>query len=165
MSRDGDRVRRRHEEQCKDTDGTWRHTIQCKARWQKHMAKKKLLGLCRHCGYGKKAAIGRTVCNDCADNSKKRHIETNAILRALVIEAYGGICACCGNASKKFLTIDHVNNNGAAERRTVTNNVCLRLKRLNFPPEYRLLCFNCNCGRALNDGICPGDPILHKLAE
>jgi hypothetical protein len=30
-----------------------------------------------------------------------------------------------------------------------------RFYKNNFPRGYRILCYNCNCGRALNNGICP----------
>src|ERR1700690_82087 len=38
-------------------------------------------------------------------------------LRETVLAAYGGlVCACCGEREIKFLTLDHIENNGAAER-------------------------------------------------
>lgn len=40
-------------------------------------------------------------------------------LRAEVIAAYGGRCACCGEATPEFLSIDHVNNDGAQHRREI----------------------------------------------
>src|SRR5689334_23309544 len=36
-----------------------------------------------------------------------------ARLRAEVIAAYGGKCACCGETEQKFLTIDHEEGTGA----------------------------------------------------
>ena len=29
------------------------------------------------------------------------------------------------------------------------------LKNNNFPEGFQVLCFNCNCGKARNKGICP----------
>ncbi len=86
-----------------------------------------------------------------------------------MVEAYGGRCVCCGESRVLFLTIDHVNNDGAAERKgmgdgpTPNNkkgragiNFYRYLKKMGYPQDkYRLLCFNCNCGRARNDGFCP----------
>lgn len=40
-------------------------------------------------------------------------------LRAEVIAAYGGKCACCGEDEALFLELDHVQNNGAAHRREI----------------------------------------------
>lgn len=77
-------------------------------------------------------------------------------LRLDVIAGYGGKCACCKESNNIFLTLDHVNNNGFAER---ANAAYRRAKRDNFPPDLQILCFNCNCGRARNKGVCP-----HKAA-
>ena len=83
-------------------------------------------------------------------------------LRAEVIKAYGGKCSCCGETELKFLTIDHVNNDGYAERepsgaRASGTHVYRKLKREGFPKDgrYQILCWNCNCGRNIKGGICP----------
>jgi hypothetical protein len=39
-------------------------------------------------------------------------------IREDVIAAYGGRCACCGEFERDFLTLDHVNNDGAEHRRS-----------------------------------------------
>jgi hypothetical protein len=65
-------------------------------------------------------------------------------------------CACCGETMVKFLTIDHLEGGGVKhkkERRGI--RLDLWLYKNNFPRGYRILCYNCNCGRALNNGICP----------
>ena len=38
-------------------------------------------------------------------------------LRADAIEAYGSKCSCCGESESRFLTFDHINNDGAEHRR------------------------------------------------
>lgn len=78
-------------------------------------------------------------------------------LRKAVIDHYGGECKCCGEKRFKFLTIDHVNNDGHEHRKEVpAGTPMLRwLKKNNFPKDFQILCFNCNCGRALNGGVCP----------
>jgi hypothetical protein len=38
----------------------------------------------------------------------------------------------------------------------------LKIIRENYPPEYQVLCFNCNCGRALNGGRCPHEDQISK---
>lgn len=78
-------------------------------------------------------------------------------LRREVIEAYGGVCTCCGEDIDRFLTIDHTNDDGAEHRLSLTSSqqLWLQIRREGFPDRYRIQCFNCNCGRALNGGVCP----------
>lgn len=73
-------------------------------------------------------------------------------------------CVCCGEDTLLFLTVDHINNNGSAERKKFTggghHNYRYIIKN-NFPPGYQILCFNCNCGRSrTKNKICP-----HKINE
>ena|SRR5208282_747854 len=72
-------------------------------------------------------------------------------------------CVCCGEQTILFLTIDHINNNGAEERKLINHGKNGRagsafyswLKRQNYPEGYQLMCYNCNMGRYRNGGICP----------
>ena len=71
-------------------------------------------------------------------------------------------CDCCGETTKEFLTLDHINNDGTQERRKLNggghHNYRFIIKN-NFPPGYRIMCYNCNCGRARTiNKICP-----HKI--
>jgi len=81
-----------------------------------------------------------------------------ARLRAEMIAAYGGKCACCNEAQPKFLQLDHVFNDGAKDRvvnKTATK-LWARLKKKGWPKDrYQLLCANCNFGKLLNGGTCP----------
>jgi len=67
------------------------------------------------------------------------------------------ICACCGEKETKFLTVDHINNGGNAHRAETGAGSSLHrwLINHNFPEGFQILCFNCNCGRSVNGGICP----------
>ena len=67
------------------------------------------------------------------------------------------ICACCGEDEERFLTIDHMNNDGAKHRREVTQGSHLYgwLKRNNYPAGFQVLCYNCNVGRYRNRNMCP----------
>lgn len=81
-------------------------------------------------------------------------------LRLEVQEVYGGKCACCGETTPEFLTIDHINNDGAQHRKETKLKGGRRfyawLKRNGFPKDgLQLLCFNCNCGKQINGGTCP----------
>jgi hypothetical protein len=85
-------------------------------------------------------------------------------LKLDVIEAYGGVCACCGDAHHEFLTIDHIDGRGAAHRLELskgkksnygTVSFYIWLRKNGFPKDnFRLLCFNCNCARS-TCGYCP----------
>lgn len=76
--------------------------------------------------------------------------------------AYGGpVCTCCGETRLYFLTLDHVNGDGAQERDTAGkrrggNAIYNHLRSLGFPePErYQVLCFNCNCAKR-QELVCP----------
>jgi len=79
-------------------------------------------------------------------------------LKNEVINYYGGECACCGIKWLAFLTIDHVDGRGKAHRRQVGRcglAFYRWLKKNKFPKGYQVLCWNCNCGRAINNGVCP----------
>ena len=66
--------------------------------------------------------------------------------RMEAINAYGGACACCGENWPDFLAIDHVRGNGNLERKKTGKGRYLYkwLKNNNYPPEYQVLCHNCN---------------------
>ena len=82
--------------------------------------------------------------------------ERNQRARAKFLEMYGAKCSCCGETEERFLTLDHVNDNGSAHRAERGRRGILRDAISKFAPdEYQILCFNCNSGRAANGGICP----------
>jgi hypothetical protein len=89
----------------------------------------------------------------------QRTAETN--IKFAVLIHYGGNppkCACCGESHIKFLTIDHINSGGKQHRKKLGlqgSGFYRWLKRNGFPKGYQILCYNCNCGRAKNNGICP----------
>lgn len=74
--------------------------------------------------------------------------------------AYGGYkCVCCGEEEKIFLTLDHINNDGAKHRKAIGIRggigIYTWIRKNNFPDGFQVLCFNCNHGKQLNKGICP----------
>lgn len=80
-------------------------------------------------------------------------------IRSEVIAAYGSRCVCCGEQDPKFLTIDHVNNDGASHRKKnrISPGAGLYswLRKRGFPKKgFQLLCWNCNCGKGIY-GLCP----------
>lgn len=66
-------------------------------------------------------------------------------------------CYCCGEECITFLTLDHINDDGARirKKRPPGYSYCTYLKVNNFPPGIRTACFNCNTGRYINGGECP----------
>ena len=79
-----------------------------------------------------------------------------------VLIALGGKCACCGEATYEFLTLDHINGDGAAHRKNLTGKsrsssikIYRDVKRRGYPTdEFRVLCWNCNCAIGCW-GYCP----------
>ena len=78
-------------------------------------------------------------------------------LRIHIINHYGNKCYCCGETEIKFLTIDHLNNNGYEFRKKGIRGLAIYrwIIKNDFPKDINIACFNCNCGRAKNNGICP----------
>lgn len=106
------------------------------------------------CSYCKNTAIpGMTRCSECSN----KHRIAKQQLRQEVFAAYGGSkCNCCGETIDKFLTLDHIHNDGNKHRKQVGRTSVYRwLKQNNYPPGFQVLCWNCNLGRQHNGGICP----------
>lgn len=78
-------------------------------------------------------------------------------LKRVVFDHYGALCDCCGETELRFLTIDHVKNDGAKQRKMMgQGHVFFRwIINNGFPDSIRILCFNCNSGRYHNGGVCP----------
>ncbi len=84
---------------------------------------------------------------DFVGDSAAKQRERRKIVRAEVINHYGGKCECCGEDRIEFLCIDHISGGGTQERKD--NNLrgaafYLHLRRQGFPEGYRVLCHNCN---------------------
>lgn len=116
-------------------------------------------GLCPRCG--RVPPVGNIYCcHDRPSAATRKQIRSAQVkLRARVLAAYGGpCCACCGETTVEFLQIDHINQDGAAHRRSLgiasgTAFYCW-LQRNGFPPGYQVLCANCNFARGRH-GTCP----------
>jgi len=80
--------------------------------------------------------------------------------KKMVIEYYSNgnnCCACCGESIFEFLTIDHMNNDGAEHRRQMEHGgrtIYRWLIQHDFPKGFQVLCYNCNCAKG-HHGICP----------
>jgi hypothetical protein len=99
------------------------------------------------------------------ESERKRSVESWHKVRREVFNAYGGMkCACCGETEETFLTLDHINNDGASHRRELSgktgkqrgmpSSVYSWAKRHNYPPVFQVLCMNCNFSKFRNNGVC-----------
>lgn len=107
------------------------------------------------------ATNGKYECNPCTIRNRKGIKAAAKKIKQAVFNHYGLKCACCGEDDLGFLTIDHVDGGGTKQRRadgTEGEKLYRWLKKNKFPVGFQTLCFNCNCGRSRNGGICP-----HKL--
>lgn len=89
------------------------------------------------------------------NSDMKRRVE----LRRRVLDAYGGMCECCGESRIEFLTLDHSLKDGNVHARKVGGRgtrLYSDIVKKGFPKDcgYRVLCMNCNWSIGLW-GYCP----------
>lgn len=94
-----------------------------------------------------------------AERAKERGREA----RQAILDHYGHVCACCGETEEIFLTLDHVNEDGAAHRQSLAPNSPRRsisgkwvyywIIQNGFPGGFQILCMNCNWAKSR--GGCP----------
>lgn len=132
----------------------------CKRVSEKKYVKRRASGLCMDCG--EKAVEGMSRCQPCRERAAEYHRQ----MRARVMDAYGRVCACCGECQDAFLTVDHVHNDGSTHRKTLRPRsyrsgrgghtaVYRDIIKRGFPADFQVLCMNCNWGKARNGGVCP----------
>lgn len=91
-------------------------------------------------------------------SERKRGRDYWRSLRSEALDVYGRSCACCGEQTDAFLTIDHINNDGAAHRKqmkTKGSAIWKWIRDNRYPKTMQTLCMNCNFGKHINKGICP----------
>jgi hypothetical protein len=116
-------------------------------------------GRCVNCGVRAPEA-GKKRCSRCAEEAARtartRVRAVVAAYRQTVLDHYGSRCACCAESNPLFLTVDHMNNDGAKHRKEVpASKLYPWLIANQFPDGFQLLCYNCNCGKQRNGGVCP----------
>ncbi len=123
-------------------------------------------GTCLRCGIDK-AVAGMTACDVCTARQASFRLRE----KVAAFNGYGGCrCICCGETELVFLTLDHIDGNGATHRRTLGMGreggaKFYRLLRLQgYPPGYQVLCFNCNCARGQH-GECPHKRSVELLSR
>lgn len=101
--------------------------------------------------------------------TKHKELQQNRKFSVMAIYSEGQPRCACPNCyyhthdcSIDFLTIDHINNNGAEHRRKLFGNRLIGgyafytwIIKNNFPEDLQVLCMNCQFGRKFNNGVCP----------
>lgn len=156
---------------------------ECKRAFQaKIVAKLKANKICTNC----RGPVdeGHHICPACRElvltnyhNNKNGMRDTNlARLKKIreeeklaAFDSYGGRkCNCCGETEIAFLSIDHINNDGAKHRKDIANgkynegkgiHMARWLRANKYPPGFQVLCMNCNFAKG-HFGQCP-----HELAR
>lgn len=127
------------------------------------------LRVCRKCGVTKSLdafpfnhkgnSWRRYRCKQCCYERTAR-TDMRKELWEQVLRGYGSQCVCCGETDARFLTIDHINNDGGQARRSgahPANGHLLHTWIIEnaFPKTLQLMCYNCNFGKQRCGGICP----------
>ena len=99
-------------------------------------------GICIDCP---NILVSKRYCQNCVNKKTARYRK----LKQEVLDHYGNKCVCCNEAIFEFLSIDHINNNGAAHRKVSGKgqNFYKWIIENNFPNDLQILCFNCNCAK------------------
>ena len=122
-------------------------------------------GRCRTCGGTIEPGTTSKNCNACREYQATYVREKFRQEKLNLIAAYGGKCACCGEAEPKFLTIDHIFNDGSQHRKELfgstrgnmfaSGRLYRWLRQNGYPKDrFQLLCLNCNCAKG-HWGQCP----------
>lgn len=133
----------------KSTGKKYRDSIcrKCRKQQRKH------LKLCPSCA--RPAKEGGTYCNKCLDIMKKSKKRTHAKDKKAAFLNYGEHCALCGESLLEFLTIDHINDDGAEHRRELRSggngghNIYAWLRKNKYPHGFQTLCCNCNMAKSI----------------
>ncbi len=95
------------------------------------------------------------------ERGREINIKSNKKIKLMVLQHYGGTtpqCVCCEERGQEFLTIDHINNDGAEHRRKIKKGGGVAfyywLKLNGLPKGYQVLCFNCNIAKSVYEK-CP----------
>lgn len=126
-----------------------------------HKDKSRHDGLTHNCRFCRNAARKARYHKNGANWKRRPYAGpgANKKLRQEILDHYGTSCACCGESTYEFLCIDHTEGGGNQQRRehlkSKGGNLQLRwLKKNNFPPGFRVLCYNCNNAMAFHK-VCP----------
>lgn len=111
----------------------------------------------------------RNQCKPCFYSHRKEmgfRVKWGQKLKLSAISAYGSVCYCCGESKLPFLNLDHEFGGGTQDRKKLPGSSFYHwLKQNNYPKNLglRVACWNCNCGRQMNNGICPHQEEMSQL--
>jgi hypothetical protein len=126
---------------------------------KKARSKRKQLGVCMSCGTAP-VIEGQVNCEGCATGYREYHRQN----KKTCFNHYGHICTCCEiEFDERFLTLDHVNNDGAAHREEIGRSSLYRWAIKNyFPNTLQTHCWGCNQAKEINGGVCPHKEMKSK---
>jgi len=131
------------------------HCKACRLLYQKAYAKR---------NPEKVRAASRKAYHRDPQKSLARSAEIRRTLKQAAFEHYGQVCACCSEADKAFLTIDHIvppKSKSSYERKRLYG----WLKSRKYPSGFQTLCWNCNMTKGIY-GACPHKvPAVRALKE
>lgn len=100
------------------------------------------------------------ICRTCSNGIARIDAKKSAVaLRLEILSHYSNgnpCCACCGEVTFDFLALDHLAGSSRedyAKHRTAVR-FFLSIRRNGFPPNFRVLCHNCNSSIG-HYGYCP----------
>lgn len=115
----------------------------------------------RHNYLQRKYRKKNTINPEWREKERQYKRDYNKKSRIAAFMAYGGmICSCnhhgkpCGPHPYEFLAIDHINGDGKMDGARDGDQLVRRLKKLGYPPGFRVLCHNCNSALGFH-GFCP----------
>lgn len=123
--------------------------------WQR--SKGRRLGKCKQCAskQAKRWAPYRKQWRAAhRENAVTYGLAYRSTARLQALQHYSGAlphCACCGETTTEFLTIDHIQGGGTAHRKQIGRGgtaMAVYLRKRGYPPGYQILCYNCNCAKA-----------------
>ncbi len=128
------------------------HLSQNRNHLKKVRKERKANKLCWACGK-ENPEDDKKSCRECRAKNKK----WRTTFREKCLDHYGRSCYCCGESNEGFLTIDHLQDDGANHRKSFSGarRICEWLVAHGFPEGFGTACWNCNVGRYHNGGICP----------
>lgn len=144
---------------CKNKEDNGVRKESAALRRKKTYAERKLNKRCGDCNdllNECRVSLNRTRCENCQNKYSGTRLE----IKDRAFNAYGGYkCNCCGNAEfKEFMQLDHINNDGAAQRKLhgyrTGDSFYMWLFKHNYPEGIQVLCANCNCAKGIL-GECP----------
>lgn len=107
-----------------------------------------------------RARIARSKWTE-AQRSRANQIrkDSRSTVKEKFLKMYGSKCTCCGELDVRFLTIEHILGQVGKKKQGSHRSYNHAIKEYR-PDLYEILCYNCNCAKFRNGGICP-----HRTGE